>query len=205
MSQDNVRAARGLYDMFNRSDIAGFEKGCARELVWNEAENSLNSGGNPYRGFDAVLEGVFQPTLRDFDRFECNLELLIDGGDTIVGTGRYRGTYKETGKRLSAQFCHVLHFDSQARLDRVRGIYRHPRGGRGCRPVAAHRGNQDCAPRDVIESARVSDSRDAGAPPQASFHGLDIAGPEAQDRAWRPPCAFLLSCTPPPQHTFATC
>lgn len=119
MSQDNVRAARGLYDMFNRGDIAGFERGCARELVWNEAENSLNSGGNPYRGFDAVLEGVFQPTLRDFDRFECNLESLIDGGDTIVGTGRYRGTYKETGKRLSAQFCHVLHFDSQARLDRV--------------------------------------------------------------------------------------
>ncbi len=97
----------------------GSRRGCARELVWNEAENSLNSGGNPYRGFDAVLEGVFQPTLRDFDRFECNLESLIDGGDTIVGTGRYRGTYKETGKRLSAQFCHVLHFDSQARLDRV--------------------------------------------------------------------------------------
>ena len=119
MSQENVRAARGLYEMFNRGDLAGFEKACARELTWNEAESSLNAAGNPYRSFKEVLEGVFQPTARDFDKFECNVEKLLDAGDTIIGTGRYRGTYKETRKQLSAQFCHLIHFDSDGRLDRV--------------------------------------------------------------------------------------
>jgi hypothetical protein len=119
MSQQNVQAARRLYEMFNRGDLAGFEKACARELVWNEAENSLNAEGNPYHSFKAVLEGVFQPTMRDFDKFECNVEQLLDAGDTIVGTGRYRGTHKETRKQLSAQFCHIIHFDTQGQLDRI--------------------------------------------------------------------------------------
>jgi ketosteroid isomerase-like protein len=119
MSQQNVQAARGLYEMFNRGDLTGFEKACASKLDWNEAEHSLNAGGNPYRSFKEVLEGVFQPTMRDFDKFECNVEEILDAGDTIIGTGRYRGTHKETGKKLSAQFCHLIHFDSQARLDRV--------------------------------------------------------------------------------------
>ena len=117
MSQENVQAARGLYDAFNRGDLNAFEAGCSREFVWNEAENSLNAAGNPYRNFKQVLEGVFQPTARDFDGFRCDLEKLLDAGDTIIGTGRYRGKHRETGKQLSAQFCHVLHFDRDARLD----------------------------------------------------------------------------------------
>ncbi|HEX6072997.1 MAG TPA: nuclear transport factor 2 family protein [Sphingomicrobium sp.] len=119
MSQENVQAARGLYDAFNRGDLNAFENGCSREFVWNEAENSLNAAGNPYRNFKQVLEGVFQPTKRDFDGFRCDLEKLLDAGDTIIGTGRYRGKRQETGKQLSAQFCHVLHFDRDARLDGV--------------------------------------------------------------------------------------
>jgi ketosteroid isomerase-like protein len=119
MSQENVQAARGLYYAFNRGDLNAFENGCSREFVWNEAENSLNAAGNPYRNFKQVLEGVFQPTTRDFEGFRCDLEKLLDAGDTIIGTGRYRGKRQETGKQLSAQFCHVLHFDRDARLDGV--------------------------------------------------------------------------------------
>jgi len=119
MSQDKIRAARGLYDAFNSGDLTAFEQGCAPAFVWNEAENSLNAGGNPYRNFKEVLEGVFQPTARDFEGFRVDLEELLDAGDTIIGTGRYRGKYKATGKQLSAQFCHVMHFDGSNRLDRV--------------------------------------------------------------------------------------
>jgi uncharacterized protein len=119
MSQANLQAARGLYEAFNLGDLDAFENACARDLVWNEAENSLNARGNPYRNFRQVLEGVFQPTMRDFERFGCDLEQLLDAGDFIVGTGRYRGTYKQTGKQLSAQFCHILHFDRNVKLDGV--------------------------------------------------------------------------------------
>mgnify|MGYP006176862203 CR=1 FL=1 len=41
------------------------------------------------------------------------ISLAIDAGDYVIGTGRYRGTHKTTGKSLSAQFCHVMHVDQQ--------------------------------------------------------------------------------------------
>jgi uncharacterized protein len=119
MSQANVQAVNRLYDAFNNSDLETFERGLSTDLIWNEAENSLNCEGNPYRSFDAVRDGVFGPTVREFDNFRVDLELLIDAGDFVIGTGRYRGRSTATGKELSAQFCHVLHVDSNGKLDRL--------------------------------------------------------------------------------------
>ena len=119
MSQQNVQAIRGLYEAFARGDFDAFEKGAARDLLWNEAENSLYASGNPYRGFPAVRDGVFAPTDREFDDFRVELAQLLDAGDHVIGTGRYRGRCKATGKELSTQFCHVLRLDANGKLDRV--------------------------------------------------------------------------------------
>jgi uncharacterized protein len=119
MSQENVQAMRRLYDAFNSGDLDTFAKGVGRNLLWNEADNSLYAGGNPYRSFEAVRDGVFAPTARDFDNFRVDLEQLLDAGDHIIGTGRYRGKCKATGKELSTQFCHLLHVDGDGKLDRV--------------------------------------------------------------------------------------
>ena len=119
MSQANVQAMRRLYDAFNSGDLDTFEQGVGRDLVWNEADNSLYAGGNPYRSFAAVRDGVFEPTARDFDSFRVDLEQLLDAGDHVIGTGRYRGRCKATGKELSTQFCHLLHVDRDGKLDRV--------------------------------------------------------------------------------------
>jgi uncharacterized protein len=119
MSQENVQAMRGLYDTFNRGDLDTFEKALSRDILWNEAENSLYAAGNPYRSFAALRDGAFLPVTRDFADFRVDLEQLLDAGDTIVTTGRYRGRNKETGKELSSQFCHVLHIDGDGKLDRV--------------------------------------------------------------------------------------
>jgi ketosteroid isomerase-like protein len=117
MSQENVQAARRLYDAFNDGDLDSFEQGVSPTIVWNEADNSLNCAGNPYRSFDAIVEGVFKPTSRDFDQFRVDLEQLLDAGDHVIGSGHYRGTSRATGRTLSAQFCHVLHLDTSGKLD----------------------------------------------------------------------------------------
>ena len=119
MSQENVLAMRRLYEAFARGDLDGFERGLSRDIVWNEAENSLYSAGNPYRSFAAIRDGVFAPVDRDYEGFRLELQQLLDAGDYVIGTGRYRGTNKATGKELSAQFCHVLHVDRDGKLDRV--------------------------------------------------------------------------------------
>lgn len=119
MSQENVLAMRGLYEAFARGDLATFERGVSGNLIWNEAENSLYSAGNPYRSFAAVRDGVFAPTELDYYDFRAEVEMLLDAGDYVIGAGRYRGRNKKTGRELSAQFCHVLHVDSNGKLDRV--------------------------------------------------------------------------------------
>ena len=119
MSEQNVQAIRGLYDAFNRGDLETLERGFAREFVWNEAENSLYCGGNPYRNFAAVRDGVFAPTRRDFDQFRVDVEQLLDAGDHLVTTGRYRGKSRATGQSMATQFCHVLHLDLHGRVDRI--------------------------------------------------------------------------------------
>jgi len=118
MSQQNLEAMRGLYDAFNRGDLDAFEKGLSPQIIWNEAENSLYCGGNPYRSFDAIRDQVFAPIARDFDRFRVEVDKLIDAGDYVIGTGRYRGKSKATGRELSAQFCHLLHVDAFGKLGR---------------------------------------------------------------------------------------
>lgn len=119
MSEQNVQAVKGLYDAFNRGDLNALEKGFSQSLLWNEAENSLYSAGNPYRNFQAVRDGVFTPTNRDFDSFRCDVEQLLDAGDYVVSTGRYRGTFRENGKTVATQFCHVMHLDLEGRVDRI--------------------------------------------------------------------------------------
>jgi len=119
MSEQNVQAIRSLYDAFNRGDLNTLERGFGPNLTWNEAENSLYSEGNPYRSFAAVREGVFASTARDFDPFQCDVEQLLDAGDSIVATGRYRGKCKDTGAMLATQFCHVIHLDRDGKVDRL--------------------------------------------------------------------------------------
>lgn len=119
MSAQNIQAVRRLYDAFERGDLQAFEQGVSESLLWNESENSMYCAGNPYRAFAAVRDGVFEPTLRDYENFHVDLEQLIDGGDYVVGCGRYRGRSRATGRELSAQFCHVMHVDPSGRLDRM--------------------------------------------------------------------------------------
>jgi uncharacterized protein len=119
MSEQNVQAMRRLYDAFNSGDLETFAKGLSTDIFWNEAEHSLYSAGNPYRSFAAVIDGVFDPTARDFADFRVDLEQLLDAGDYVIGTGRYRGRHKASGRDLSAQVCHVLHVDLAGKLDRV--------------------------------------------------------------------------------------
>lgn len=77
------------------------------ESSGNEAESFLYADGNPYAGPQAVAEGVFLRIVSAVDGFTLAPEHYVDGGDTIVVEGRYRGTMKSTSTPVDAQFAHV--------------------------------------------------------------------------------------------------
>jgi len=107
MSQANVETIRGLYAAFERDDVPAVLAKFDPNIEWNEAENFLYAGGNPYVGPDAVVEGVLMPLGSEWADFSITLEEMLDAGATVVATGRYRGSYKKTGREVNAQFLHL--------------------------------------------------------------------------------------------------
>jgi hypothetical protein len=107
MSAENVALVRGIYDGFAAGDVAAVLGAMSPDIVWNEAENFPYADGNPYVGPQAVAEGVFARCIGEWDGFAVAIDEIIDGGDTIVGLGRYAGTYKASGKAMNPQLVHV--------------------------------------------------------------------------------------------------
>ena len=107
MSEDNVALVRGIYDAFAAGDVAGLLGRMSPDMVWNEAENFPYADGNPYRGHDAILGGVFARIGGEWDGFSAVPHEYLDAGDTIVVLGRYGGTCKATGRAIDAQMAHV--------------------------------------------------------------------------------------------------
>jgi ketosteroid isomerase-like protein len=107
MSEQNVELVRGIYAAFKAGDVPGVVARMAPDMVWNEAENFPYADGNPYCGPEAILGGVFARLGSEWDGFAAVPEEFLDAGDTIVVLGRYRGTYRASGRALDAQLVHV--------------------------------------------------------------------------------------------------
>jgi ketosteroid isomerase-like protein len=110
MPDDNAAVVRGIYDAFATGDIPAVLGAMSPDITWNEADDFPYADGNPYRGPQAVLEGVFARIGGEWDGFAADIEEILDAGDTVVALGRYKGSYKATGKSQDTQFVHVWKF-----------------------------------------------------------------------------------------------
>ena len=119
MSKENVELVRAIYAAFGAGDIEGVVSRMAPDIEWNEAENFLYADGNPYRGPEAILGGVFGRIGAEWDGFAAVPHEFLDAGDSIVVLGRYGGTCKATGRAMDAQFAHVWRIEDgkAARFD----------------------------------------------------------------------------------------
>ena len=107
MEHRNSDVVKAIYDAFGRGDVPAVLGAFDPQIQWSEAEGIYYADGNPYTGPQAVALGVFQRVVSDVAEFAVVPQRFIDGGDTIVVEGRYRGLMKATGTRIDAQFAHV--------------------------------------------------------------------------------------------------
>ncbi len=107
MSRENVAQVEAIYAAFGAGDVPGVLSRMSPDIVWHEAENFPYADRNPYLGPEAVLTGVFARIGEEWDGFTVVPDDLLDAGDTVVVLGRYRGSYKATGRTLDAQLVHV--------------------------------------------------------------------------------------------------
>jgi ketosteroid isomerase-like protein len=78
-----------------------------QHIEWREAENFIYADRNPYRGPEAVLEGVFMRLASEWADFKVTPEEWLDAGNHIVVLGTYSGRHKESGREVRAQFAHI--------------------------------------------------------------------------------------------------
>lgn len=103
----NVDLIRAIYAAFAAGDLPGVLGRMDPAIEWNEAENFPYADGNPYVGPEAVAQGVFVRCATEWDGFACQIDEIVDAGDTVVAFGRYLGTYKATGKPQNTQMAHI--------------------------------------------------------------------------------------------------
>ena len=106
----NGDLVKNVYAAFAVGDVPAVLGAFDPEIRWMEAEGFLYAAGNPYVGPQAVAEGVFMRIVNEVDGFAVVAQNIVDGGDTVVAEGRYRGTMKVTGTPVDAQFAHVWQF-----------------------------------------------------------------------------------------------
>ena len=101
----NVQLVEQLYDAFARGDIPTVLGAFDPNIEWTSSEGAAYPG--TFHGPEAVLQNIFMRLGTEWEGFRVEPEEFIDGGDQVVMLGRYYGTYRETGKSMSAGVAHV--------------------------------------------------------------------------------------------------
>jgi uncharacterized protein len=107
MSQENITVIRGMYESFSKGDVTSVLGQMHQHIEWRQAENFIYADRSPYRGPEAVLEGVFMRLASDWADFKVMPEEWLDAGNHIVVLGTYSGRHKESSREVRAQFAHI--------------------------------------------------------------------------------------------------
>ena len=101
----NLEIIKAHYVGSETMDMAAMLAPLTPASRWTEMAGFPCAG--TYVGPEAVVENVFKVLGTEWDGYALKIDRLVDGGDTIVGVGTYTGTYRKTGKAMSARVTHV--------------------------------------------------------------------------------------------------
>jgi uncharacterized protein len=102
---NSLDTIRSFYASLARGDVPSVLGLLDPKVEWTEAERFPYYGGT-WRSPDAIVKGLFEPLGRDWSSFAVNAEQFVTEGDNVVGFGHYVGTYKSTGRSMTAAFAH---------------------------------------------------------------------------------------------------
>ena len=103
----NLQQLKALYGAFAKGDVPTVLGLMDDRIEWNEPASL------PYEnqvGPQAIAENIFGKVIQDVSDFSVVPEEFVDGGDTIVTLGTYRGRGTKTGMSIETPFAHVWRF-----------------------------------------------------------------------------------------------
>jgi uncharacterized protein len=104
----NVQVMKDLYAALGKGDVPTVLGAMDPAIEWREAEGSpYQPAGEVWRGPETVLQNLFMRLATEWDGFVIDAREFYDAGSTVVVEARYTGVFKETGRKLDAQACHI--------------------------------------------------------------------------------------------------
>jgi ketosteroid isomerase-like protein len=110
MPHDYTQTVRSFYEAFVRGDAQAFAVFLDPQIEWTSAENFIYSDHSPYLGVDAVVKFLFGRLPADWDNFSVSAGEILGGGDLVIASGRFQGTFKANGASIDAQIVQVFQF-----------------------------------------------------------------------------------------------
>jgi ketosteroid isomerase-like protein len=110
MPQDCTQTVRSFYEAFASRDQELFAGLLHPQIEWTAAENFLYADQSPYVGVDAVVNLIFGRLFADWEFFSMSPGEILGGGEIVIASGRFRGTSKNNGAPIDAQFVQVFQF-----------------------------------------------------------------------------------------------
>jgi uncharacterized protein len=77
----------------------------AADATWTEAAGFPYAG--TYTGAEDIIENVFKRLATEWVDYRAQVHTYLADGDQVAAFGVYSGTYRSTGKAMTATFAHL--------------------------------------------------------------------------------------------------
>ena len=96
---------RATYEGASEENGRNLLAALAPDATWTEAAGFPYAG--TYTGPQAIIANVFHRLANEWIDYRAQVHSYLADGDRVAAFGVYSGTYRETGRAMSATFAHL--------------------------------------------------------------------------------------------------
>lgn len=101
----NLEIIRSTYEGSSEDNGRHLMTALAPDARWTEAAGFPYAG--TYVGPEAIAKGVFRRLASEWEGYTARVHTFLADGDRVAAFGVYSGTYRRTGKAMTASFAHL--------------------------------------------------------------------------------------------------
>jgi ketosteroid isomerase-like protein len=105
MSQSNLSIIQATYEGPSEQNGQNLLAALAEDATWTEAAGFPYAG--TYVGPENIVRNVFQRLATEWEGYQAKVHTYVAEGDRVAAFGVYSGTYRKTGKSMTATFAHL--------------------------------------------------------------------------------------------------
>lgn len=105
----NLEIIRATYEGASEDNGKHLLAALAPHATWTEAAGFPYAG--TYTGPEEIIAGVFKRLATEWHGYQAKVHTYLADGKRVAAFGVYSGTYRKTGKAMSATFAHLYRLE----------------------------------------------------------------------------------------------